>query len=157
MDVTPAMARALERNRLLRALSDDARSALLAGGELIRFAQSNTLCEQGNPVDRVMFLVAGRAGAKMEPSYGEAAQMRLDSLRAGDDIGVLSIVDDAPHSATVTAKEPSTVLAIDIRHFRLYLKANPECYRVLAGIALDRLAVGRGWLQALTLGVPLAR
>ncbi len=150
--MTPEVVKGLFRNRFLRSLSDDTLSELLTSGELIKFPKGARLCKQGDPVTNLLFIIAGSGEAKMEAGDGAPDAMELGYLQPGDDIGLLSLVDGASHSATVTALESAETISIRIDEIWPHLASNPSVYRVLAEIAMDRLVTSRRWLQALTLG-----
>ena len=150
--MTPDIVKSLLRNRFLRSLSDDTLSDLLAGGELTKFQKGDTLSKQGEPVTSLLFIVSGGGEARMEAGASGPDAMELGSLQPGDDIGVLSLVDGAGHSATVTALDATEAIKIDIEDVWPHLATNPTAYRVLAEIAMDRLVTTRRWLQTLTLG-----
>jgi CRP-like cAMP-binding protein len=74
------------------------RRTLVPGSVLIR---------QGEPIDALTVLLDGQVAVAID-GVGEVAR-----LGSGEILGEMSLVDDSPPSATVTAVEPTEVLAID--------------------------------------------
>ena len=104
---------------------------------------------QATPVGEILILVEGRAKAEVSgASHGNFTAV-LNLLKPGDDIGLLSLVDGAPHSATVIALESLRTLLVPMANMRGLLKSHPEWYRVLAEVAVSRLRNSSVWLQAL--------
>lgn len=64
----------------------------------------------------------------------------LRSMGAGETFGEISLLDDRPRSATITAVEPTTAVLLDKAQFLAELKTHPE-------IALSILPVLAGWLR----------
>ncbi|MSQ25896.1 MAG: cyclic nucleotide-binding domain-containing protein [Dehalococcoidia bacterium] len=142
---------AIGRNRLLRMLDAEQRQALLAAAAWHQAPAEAVLARQGAPVDRVLFLVQGRARAEMDGTARGRGKILVNTLAQGDEIGLLSIIDGAPHAATVTAIEPVVAFSLGVTTLRSFLDAHPACYRPLAEIAVARLQTSARWVGALTL------
>jgi CRP/FNR family transcriptional regulator, cyclic AMP receptor protein len=69
-----------------------------------------TIIEQGKVGVGLFILVRGAAKVVREQTDGE--QIELDHLKRTDFFGELSLLDDAPRSATVTALEDTKCLAL---------------------------------------------
>ncbi len=67
-------------------------------------------------------------------------EREIRSMGAGESFGEISLLDDKPRSATVTAIEPTTAVLLDKSQFKAELKTYPE-------IALSILPVLVGWLR----------
>jgi len=67
-------------------------------------------------------------------------EREIRSMGAGESFGEISLLDDKPRSATVTAVEPTTAVLLDKSQFIAELKTYPE-------IALSILPVLVGWLR----------
>lgn len=67
-------------------------------------------------------------------------EREIRSMGAGESFGEISLLDDKPRSATVTAVEPTTAVLLDKSQFKAELKTYPE-------IALSILPVLVGWLR----------
>lgn len=88
-------------------LNDDDVEWILNTGRK-RFApKGETLIRQGQPVDALFILLAGRLSVLLGRQEREIAR-----LNAGEIVGEMSFVDARPPSATVRALEDSTVCAV---------------------------------------------
>ena len=139
----------LRTNPMLHTLGEEEMSHLLGIGRWVTFEPGEIVCHQARPVGEIHFLVSGRAKAEVStPSHGTFVAV-LNLLKPGDDIGLLSLVDGAPHSATVITLEHLCVLSIPMTNMRGLLQDHVEWYRVLAEVAVSRLRNSSVWLQAL--------
>ena len=139
----------LRANHMLRTLGDEELSTLLSAGQWMTFKPDDTVSLQSTPVREILFLIEGKAKAEVSsPNNGNFAAV-VNLLKAGDDIGLLSLVDGAPHSATVTALEVLRALSIPTVNMRSFLRSHPEWYRTLADVAVSRLRSSSLWLQTL--------
>ncbi len=144
-----AVVGALRANRLLRNLGNEGLSQLLGAGWRVMFKRDQVISRQAQPVDAVIFIVEGWAKAEVCSPTHTACKAVINILGPGDDVGLLSLVNDAPHSATVTAMDAIKALHIPMDTMRRYLHGHGEWYRVLAEIATERLHTNGVWLQAL--------
>ena len=140
---------ALRANQLLRTLAPQELSKLITAGRWVTFKQNEIVSHQGNQVDSILFIADGRAKAEISAPIRVAYKAAVNFLGPGDDIGLLSLVDGSPHSASVIALEDFRAVAVPFAGMRDYLSARPEWYRVLAEIAVSRLRTSGLWLQAL--------
>lgn len=90
------------------------------------------LCREGESGDEVFLLVAGaadvlRGGAKV----GE--------VKAGDCVGELAVLDEAPRSATLVATRAVSALVIEGSAFRELARRDPELSAALLGMMARRL------------------
>ncbi len=67
-------------------------------------------------------------------------EREIRTMGAGESFGEISLLDDKPRSATVTAVESTTAVLLDKSQFIAELKTYPE-------IALSILPVLTGWLR----------
>jgi len=61
------------------------------------------------------------------------------TLTTGDHFGEISLIDGRPRSATVTATEPLTTLAVPYQVFQSLLDDDPTCARGLLNVLCARL------------------
>ena len=133
----------------MRTLPDEQLSGILLGSRWLEFDRDEVVSRQATPVDTIVFVASGRARAEVLPPNQGAVKVVLDVLSPGNDIGLLALVDGAPHSATVVALEPMRAVAVDMETMRVFLQAHPEWYKVLAEVAVHRMRTSGVWLQAL--------
>ena len=75
-----------------------------------RFRRNEVIFHQGDPGDALHIVASG--SVKIVLPSGEGEEAIIAALRPGDFFGELSLLDGAPHSATVTALEPTNTLAL---------------------------------------------
>lgn len=139
----------LRLNRLLRTMSDDDLSAFVASGRWVKHDEDKIVSRQGEPVGNVLFIVKGRARAEVVGSGVSPFRAVVNFLRPGDDVGILSLIDGSPHSATVTALEDILALSVPLSDLRNRLRSRDDWYRIFAEIAVQRLRTSGLWLQGL--------
>lgn len=110
----------------LRLASRNARSVTVAPGEV--------LMEQGDKGRSVMVIADGDA---MVTKDGESVAV----ISRGDVVGEMSMLVNAPRTATVTARSPMTVLVFDNHAFASVLDASPQFASSVMRTAVKRLAV----------------
>jgi CRP/FNR family transcriptional regulator, cyclic AMP receptor protein len=100
-------------------LSDTDVEWLANKGARRKVAPNTVLVEQGQPADALIFVLDGEVSVTVS-GIGEVAR-----LGVGEILGEMSFVDKSPPSATVTATEPTQVLAIDRQMMARQLEADP--------------------------------
>ena len=75
-----------------------------------RFQKGETVVEQGKHTNALYIILSGRARVLMTDRKG--GEVILATLRSGDYIGEMSMIDSEPHSATVTAERQMDVLIL---------------------------------------------
>jgi len=91
-------------------LNDDDVEWMLRSGQK-RFLQAGErLIEQGVPVDSVFILLEGSLAVRVLPRSG--LEREVARLNAGEIVGEMSFVDARPPSATVLARQDSSVFAL---------------------------------------------
>ncbi len=109
--------------RLCRMMSE----VSLAAGEML-FAE-------GDPGDRAYIIASG----ELEVIKATGGRPILLSVRsAGDVIGEMAILEDAPRNASVRARSAVLLYAIDHQHFEDLLATSPTASRVLLNTVLAR-------------------
>lgn len=100
---------------------EQARSLAGAVGKK-RFKRGECIVSQGKHSNALFILLVGRARVLITDNQGR--EVILATLRTGDCVGEMSIIDDEPHSATVSAELPCDVLVLDREDFSRCLKEN---------------------------------
>ncbi|MBM2811350.1 MAG: cAMP-binding protein [Chloroflexi bacterium] len=91
---------------------------------------------RGDAGGRLFVIVRGQVSVTLPSSEGP--ELRLGTLKAGEVFGEMSVFDDEPRSATVTAIEPTETLSLNTTQVLAFLGEHPE-----AAIAIIRLLVRR--------------
>ena len=77
------------------------------------------LTDQGRPGLECYVIVEGEAGVFINDG-------RIATLRAGETVGEMALIDHGPRSATVRAESPMQLLALDAKRFRTLLDEMPK-------------------------------
>jgi CRP-like cAMP-binding protein len=98
------------------------------------YAAGDVLLRQGEPGDTLFVIFSGRVQVTR---HGDNATSRgLTTAGPGEVVGDMALLDDLPHSATVTALEPTRVLALPVYDFRSALREEPDItIRLLAAVS----------------------
>jgi CRP/FNR family cyclic AMP-dependent transcriptional regulator len=88
-----------------------------------RFRRNEVIFHQGDPGDSLHVVSSGTVKIVLPSAEGEEAI--IATLRPGDFFGELSLLDGAPHSASVVALEPAETMALPRSVFRELLDRDP--------------------------------
>lgn len=72
----------------------------------------------------------------------------LDTIRAGEIFGEMAVLNDAPRSATATAKSDCVALSLDTQQFQTAIQKMPEFALMLMSAMFDRLRLVSARLAA---------
>ncbi len=114
---------ALGRCRLFAGLGPGALQAIARTLRLRRFRRGEVLFHEGDPGD-ALFIVASGAVKVVVPSE-EGGEAILATLRRGDFLGELALLDGAPRSASAIALEVTEALALPREQFRALANTEP--------------------------------
>ncbi|MBI2748354.1 MAG: Crp/Fnr family transcriptional regulator [Burkholderiales bacterium] len=87
-----------------------------------RFKRGEVLVEQGKIGNSLYIILSGRTRVLMTDSKGR--EVILATLKAGDYVGEMSLIDSEPHSATVIADQQVDVLVLGRETFLRCLAEN---------------------------------
>ncbi len=89
-----------------------------------RYAEGEVVVAQADRGDALYVLAEGKVKVVL---YGESGREVILSIfkEPGDFFGEMSLLDDEPRSATVTAMEPSTLVVLSRADFRAHLARHP--------------------------------
>lgn len=98
-----------------------------------RFKRGERIVEQGQKSNRLAILLAGRA--QVITTDGRGREVILATLKPGDYVGEMSLIDDLPHSATVRTEVQTDVLMLDRLAFaRCLPEHNSMAHAVMKGL-----------------------
>lgn len=110
----------------------DYREIARHAGRTLRLSDGERLFAEGDGARDMFVLLSG--------AIEIAAQGRLiEVVRPGDGLGILSLLDGRPRSATATAKGACEVAALDERTFRFVVEATPGFVWFVLGAMAQRL------------------
>jgi len=127
----------IRRIPLFGHLTNEQVEALAGSVAKRRFKRGQCLVEQGENNHALYILLTGRARVLMTDRRGR--EVILATLRAGDHIGEMSLIDSLAHSASVQAEVPTDALLLGREEFT-------RCMAENFGMAM---AVMRGLVQRL--------
>jgi ATP-binding cassette subfamily B protein len=109
-----------------------------------RYAEGDVVFVEGTPGDALYVVARGQVEVLTTGPTG--AERRLAVLRDGDYFGEMALLRDAPRSATVRARAPSTLLALDRVQFTRLLEAMPDLRSAFERVIGSRLEANRAVL-----------
>lgn len=114
-----------------------------------RFKRGEPIVEQGKKSNALFILLSGRARVMTADSRGR--EVILATLRPGDHIGEMSLIDNEPHSATVRAEVQTDALMLGRAEFARCLPENsPMTYAILRAL-VQRLRQADRKIESLAL------
>lgn len=117
-------AQQLEKIELFSGLSTSALTELAALMKEVSFKRNTTVITQGDRTRSLFIITEGRM--KVFATDEDGSQTIFTFLENGSFFGELSLLDDAPRSATVLAVQDSKALSLSRQNFSIFLSKNPE-------------------------------
>ncbi|MBN9406918.1 MAG: cyclic nucleotide-binding domain-containing protein [Burkholderiales bacterium] len=114
-----------------------------------RFKRGEPIVEQGRKCDALFILLNGRA--RVMTADGRGREVILATLRPGDHIGEMSLIDDQPHSATVRAEVQTDVLVLGRTEFARCLPENSSMAYAIMRALVQRLRHADRKIESLAL------
>ncbi|HEV7128160.1 MAG TPA: Crp/Fnr family transcriptional regulator [Ktedonobacterales bacterium] len=102
-----------------------------------QYGASEVLMRQGDPGAGLFIIMSGRVKIDHLQADGTVQEIRTED--PGEVIGEMSLLDDLPRSATVTALEPTRVLQVPIFDFRAALREDADISIKLLAVLSRRL------------------
>ncbi|NMM05845.1 Crp/Fnr family transcriptional regulator [Polaromonas sp.] len=98
-----------------------------------RFKRGEAIVEQGKKSNALSIILTGRARVVTTDSRGR--EVILATMHPGDYVGEMSLIDDEPHSATVSAEIQTDILVLGRQEFASCLPEDSSMtYAVLKGL-----------------------
>lgn len=120
----------LKRVPLFSGLTDSQIERLAAGSVRRSFPKGRTIVAEGEPSQSLYVLLSGRA--KVQRSDTEGKEVILSVLGPGECFGEMSLIDDAPRSASVITIESCDFMSLNKESFKSMLTSSPEiCMRIM--------------------------
>ena len=133
---TLSQAELLKRVPLFQSLSDEQAIALAEAATKRRFKKHENIVEFGKKTRSLYIILSGHARVTLSSQKGR--EIVLAQLSSGDCVGEMSLMDDQPHSATVTADTTLDALVLAQNTFNSCLVQNGHL-----AVAIMRGLVGR--------------
>ncbi|RJO66102.1 MAG: cyclic nucleotide-binding domain-containing protein [Myxococcales bacterium] len=124
----------IRRVQLFADFSEEEASALLRLTNRVRFTAGGTICTEGSP-GKFMYII--REGVlRVERQSDTGKPFTIARLGEGQVVGEMSLVDDAPRSASLVAETDGVLYEIRREDFETMKKEmNPAAYKLLRAIA----------------------
>jgi CRP/FNR family transcriptional regulator, cyclic AMP receptor protein len=114
----------LRRVPLFTGLTESQLEILASGTVRRNYPKGRTIVAEGEPSQSLYILLSGRA--KVQRSDTEGKEVILAVLMSGEFFGEMSLIDDAPRSASVITLESCDFLAINKENFKAMLTQNSD-------------------------------
>ena len=115
---------ALSQTMLFGALDDDVLHELASVSSVKTFDKGEVVVNSGDPGGDLLVVAAGRL--KVITRSAEGADLFLAHATMGDSIGELSLFDLEPRSASIEAREKSTVVTVPGDAVRALIRGHPD-------------------------------
>jgi CRP/FNR family transcriptional regulator, cyclic AMP receptor protein len=123
----------LKRVPLFTGLTDAQFDLLAAGSTRRNFPKGRMIVAEGEPSQSLYILLSGRA--KVQRSDSEGKEVILAVLGPGEFFGEMSLIDDAPRSASVITLESCDFMAINKESFKTMISQSTEmCLQIMKGL-----------------------
>ncbi|MCC6949223.1 MAG: Crp/Fnr family transcriptional regulator [Bradyrhizobiaceae bacterium] len=124
-------------SHLLSGLPDTISAEIFGNARQIRLAADEALFVEGDPGDGCYRVEEGLLKVSVISSSG--AERILAILGPGAVVGELSIIDELPRSASVTAIRDSLLSFVSRQQFAAIAKAHPDIYKSITSLLAARL------------------
>jgi CRP/FNR family cyclic AMP-dependent transcriptional regulator len=121
----------------LRELGEKEKAALAEKIDLLKYAAGETIFNYGDPGHALYIIRSGEVEIYVKNDQGE--KIVLETSQPGDVFGEISLLDDGPRTAWVTAISDAEVLRLDREHFEEYVRQYTPAALNLLSVAARRL------------------
>jgi CRP/FNR family cyclic AMP-dependent transcriptional regulator len=123
----------LRRVPLFAGLNETQLETLAAGSARRSYPKGRTIVAEGETSQSMFILLAGRA--KVQRSDSEGKEVILAVIGAGEFFGEMSLIDDAPRSASVITIEPCEFMSVSKEAFKsMLLQSSDVAMAVMRGL-----------------------
>jgi SulP family sulfate permease len=96
------------------------------------------IARQGDPTDRMHFILEGRVGVSVTLDDGQSIRVR--SLGPHTMVGEMGLITASPRSATIQAEAPSVLYALDAEAYQAIKRDDPALSQALSGYVIAVMA-----------------
>ncbi len=119
----------LEKIHLFSQLPADCLKQLEQVSTLRKYPKNTILFMQGDETGQLFIIQSGQICVYTDDNEGR--QLVLNYMGPGEYFGELSLIDNKPRSASVSAVEDCTMLCISRDNFRAFMREQPQLYEPL--------------------------
>ncbi len=127
----------IRRVPLFAQLTAPQAKALVGAVTKQRFKRGECIVTQGETSNALYIILTGRARVVMSDNRGR--EVILSTLRVGDHVGEMSLIDGEPHSATVQAEVMTDVLVLGRADFTRCIAENSTMAQSVMRVLVQRL------------------
>src|SRR2546428_14040923 len=120
---TDTVVATLGRCRLFAGLDPAAIEHIAESSRSRRFRRAEVLFHQGDPGDALFVIISGAIKIVLPSDEGDEAI--IATLREGDFLGELALLDEAPRSATAIALDPTETVVLSRDRFQELIAQEP--------------------------------
>ena len=128
-------------------LSRDERHRVMESFRVVNFRAGDVLIEEAQRGPGLFVMLGGAANVAKRQGSRDGERIHLATLRGGDLCGEMSMINDAPTNATVTADADLEALFLSREEFKNVVAEHPELMKYLAGLTDERLRQNRALLH----------
>jgi CRP/FNR family cyclic AMP-dependent transcriptional regulator len=139
----------LKRVSLFTGLGERQLDTLASASVRRSFSRGRTIVSEGEASHALYILLSGRA--KVQRSDSEGKEVILAVLGPGECFGEMSLIDDAPRSASIVTLESCDFMAINKEAFMGVLGENPEIAMKIMRALVKRLREADRKIETLAL------
>jgi CRP-like cAMP-binding protein len=122
----------MPRMTITELAAQDYREVARHAGRVVALGPGEALFREGEPAREVFVLLSG--------AITVAARGRsIETVQPGDGLGIVSVLDGQPRTATATADLASEVAVIDAKTFRFLVESTPGFVWFVMGELAQRL------------------
>jgi len=111
------------------------------------FQRNEVIFHHDDPAGHVFLIASGTVKVSVPEEGGQEVVIALH--RGGDVFGEISLFDEGPRSATVTAMTETTMFALANRDFMDVLRGSPDAMRQLLALLARRIRLSTGHIEDL--------
>jgi CRP/FNR family cyclic AMP-dependent transcriptional regulator len=111
------------------------------------FQRNEVIFHRDDPAGHVYLIASGTVKVSVPEEGGQEVAIALH--RGGDVFGEISLFDEGPRSATVTAMTDTTTFALANRDFMDVLRGSPDAMRQLLALLATRIRRSTGHIEDL--------
>ncbi|MDP9280866.1 MAG: Crp/Fnr family transcriptional regulator [Chloroflexota bacterium] len=111
------------------------------------FQRNEVIFHRDDPAGHVYLIASGTVKVSVPEEGGQEVAIALH--RGGDVFGEISLFDEGPRSATVTALTETTLFALANRDFMDVLRGSPDAMRQLLALLATRIRRSTGHIEDL--------
>lgn len=146
MDATQ-IADVLAHSPVFAPLGQRERLELAARMRSKHFQRNEVIFHRDDPAGHVYLIASGTVKVSVPEEGGQEVAIALH--RGGDVFGEISLFDEGPRSATVTAMTDTTTFALANRDFMDVLRGSPDAMRQLLALLATRIRRSTGHIEDL--------